>query len=428
MLYKEFLEYIYRKYSGNVKLELDRMANLMQEMGNPQDALRGFHVAGTNGKGSVCATLEALCLAHGLHTGLNTSPHLIDYTERFRLDGRELPFQRILELFHRYEALFEKWEASFFEITTALAFQLFRDEKVHTAVMEVGLGGRLDATNLFTPDVCVITTIGLDHVKTLGNSVELIAAEKAGIIKDGVPLVLGRLEAGPKRIITTGAREHSAPVYQAGRDFRASAVRQRISGLEFDYEFKGYSWRKLRANLIGEHQAANLSLALTAFILYAEKQGIRLSVKAIRTALGSINWQGRMQVLSRRPAVILDGAHNVQGVQALVDTLEKIWPERKLSFLISILADKDYSAMIRLLCSKAERIYIAQNQSERAASAEEQAAEVRKHGIPFTLSASVGEAYQLALSELQPGDVLICGGSLYTVGEVLSAQQKQSQP
>lgn len=423
MQYKEFLDHIYQKYSGNVKLELDRMAGLLEEIGQPQRSLRGFHVAGTNGKGSVCATLEALALAHGLRTGLNTSPHLVDYTERFRLDGRELPFQRVLDTFLRHERAFEKWEASFFEITTAIAFQVFRDEEIDTAVIEVGLGGRLDATNLFTPDVAVITTIGLDHVKTLGNSVELIAAEKAGIVKPGVPLVLGKLDAGPRWVITAKAEEQGAPVYRLGREFRVTAVKQRISGLRFDYRFGEYSFQNLRSNLIGSHQAGNLSLALTAFILYAQKRGLKISETAVRQALGGINWRGRMQVLSVRPPIIIDGAHNVQGVQALVDTLARIWPGRRFRFLISILADKNFKEMIKLFCGLADKVYIAQNQSDRAATAAEQAAEVRRWEVAFQVCPSVAEAFDLARRELGPGDVLICGGSLYTVGEILSRWQ-----
>lgn len=421
MQYQEFLAHIYSRYSGNVKLELNRMENLLREMGNPQNTLRGFHVAGTNGKGSVCATLEALCLAHGLSAGLNTSPHLIDYTERFRVRGQEPPFNRILELFQRFEELFEKWDASFFEITTAIAFQLFREEGVHSAVIEVGLGGRLDATNLFKPDISAITSIGLDHVKTLGGTVELIAAEKAGIIKPFVPLIMGGIQGGPAELICAKAREMQAPLYRMGKDFTAENLHESLDGLVFDYRFGGWKLDQLRANLLGEHQAGNLSIALTAFIIYAGKRGIEVSEDSLWNALASVNWRGRMQVLSADPPVILDGAHNVQGVQALLLTLDKLWPGKKVKFLLSILADKDYSEMIRLVCGKAERIYLAQNGSERAATLEEQASEVEKHGVPHSGAESVEQAYRLALRELSRGEALVCGGSLFTVGEVLAA-------
>lgn len=428
MQYQEFLDHIYQKYSGNVKLELDRMRHLLDAMGNPEKTLRGFHVAGTNGKGSVCATLEALCLAHGLSTGLNTSPHLIEYTERFRINGRELPFERILDAFHRFENLFEQWDASFFEITTAIALQLFSEAGLHGSVIEVGLGGRLDATNLFTPDLTAITSIGLDHVKTLGGTLELIAAEKAGIIKPNVPLVLGRIPALPLRVIQNKARQLQAPVFISGRDFTFRITARRVSGLRFDYRFGRHVYKGLATNLIGEHQAGNLALALTAFFLYARARGLKADPAKIRRGLANINWRGRMQVLSARPVIIADGAHNVQGVEALLQTLRGIWPRRRFRFLASILADKNFSAMLSLICRQAEKVYVAQNSSDRAATVAAQAAEVARHQVVCVTADSVAEAFRLAQAELGPDDILICGGSLYTVGEVLSCFPQAPRP
>lgn len=424
MKYQEFLDHIYRKYSGNVKLELTRMRNVLEAMGNPQNSLDGFHIAGTNGKGSVCAILESLCLAHGLRTGLNTSPHLVDYTERFRLDGKEIPFERILGAYNRFEDMFESCDASFFEITTAIAFQLFQEEKVDAAIMEVGLGGRLDATNLFTPDVCAITTIGLDHVKTLGNRVKLIAAEKAGIIKKDVPVILGKIDSRPRRVILERAAAVGAPALIINRDFKVRVKARRVSGLEFDFSFGRHAYKNLRTNLIGEHQAANLAVALAAFIIFCQKHGLKIRPLRLRQALTRVNWRGRMQVLGENPLIIADGAHNVPGIKALLGTLGKIYPGRRFRFLISILADKNYREMLRLLCSKAEKVYLAQNQSERAASVAQQARVVDPCGVPYVTAASVEEAYLLARSELTPEDILICGGSLHTVGEVINSHAK----
>ncbi|MCB5267207.1 MAG: bifunctional folylpolyglutamate synthase/dihydrofolate synthase [Candidatus Cloacimonetes bacterium] len=421
MQYQEFLDHIYQRYSGNVKLELGRMEGLLKDMGSPQDALKGFHVAGTNGKGSVCATLEALCLAHSMRTGLNTSPHLINYTERFRIDGHEVSIDAIMQEFHQHEELFNKWDASFFEITTAIAFSLFSKARLDIAVMEVGLGGRLDATNLFTPDVAVITTIGLDHIKTLGGTVELIAAEKAGIIKEALPLVLGDIEESPLRIITEAAKAKSAPCYMYGRDWRVSIREDNTAGISFDYLFGGFVFCSLKSNLMGEHQAVNLGAAITAYILYCQKHQLPIMEDTIRKGLASINWAGRMQVLSQKPMIIVDGAHNVHGVKALVRTLEKVFPHQKLIFVISILADKDYSEMIHLFCSKADRIFVAQNQSDRAATAEAQVQAVQKYGAEATSCESVAAALTEALKVAGKDGVIVAGGSLYTVGEVISA-------
>lgn len=421
MQYQEFLDHIYARYSGNVKLELSRMTGLLQDMGSPQDGLKGFHVAGTNGKGSTCATLEAIALAHGQKTGLNTSPHLINYSERFRINGLELSIEAIIAEFHRYEALFQKWDASFFEITTAIAFALFAQATPEVSVIEVGLGGRLDATNLFTPDVSVITTIGLDHIKTLGGTVELIAAEKAGIIKPGIPLVLGEIEASPLKIILDMAAEQAAPVYLYGRDWQVELKADSTAGIVFDYHFGQISILGLRSNLMGEHQALNLGAAITAYILYGQKHRLPFDEAKIRSGIASINWAGRMQVLSQKPLIIVDGAHNVHGVKALIKTLDSVFEDAEMIFVLSILADKDYSEMIHLFCSKADRIYVAQNKSDRAASAEAQMLAVQSCGIPVSACPSVAEALNAALQSASPDSVIVAGGSLYTVGEVISA-------
>lgn len=425
MQYQEFLDLIYQKYSGNVKLELSRMIGLLDDMHNPQKMLRGFHVGGTNGKGSVCATLEALCLAHGQSCAMNTSPHLINYTERFRIGGHEVDFQRILDTFHRYEELFNKWNASFFEITTAMAFAMFAEDKVQTAIMEVGLGGRLDATNLFVPDVAIITNIGLDHVKTLGPSKEIIAGEKAGIIKAGVPLVMGETEADPAAVILGKAASLDVPVYRYGRDWTAEIASDMISGLRFTYQFQAYHFADLHANLIGEHQAVNIGCALTAFLLYARLRNFEVSESAIRHALQNINWQGRMQLLSLQPTLIVDGAHNPHGIEALTKSLARIYPGRKLKFLVSILADKNYPEMLQKICPMASYLYVAQNNSDRAATVEAQLHEINKYGVPCQGFGSVSEALAAAWKDCSPEDVLIAGGSLYTVGEVIAAYRTE---
>ncbi len=419
MLYNEFLEHIFKRYSGNVKLELNRMQGLLNDMGNPERKLNGFHIGGTNGKGSVCATLEALCRESGLNTALNTSPHLINYNERFRINGKEPSFETILNTFLRYENLFDKWEASFFEITTALAFSMFSEHNVDVSIIEVGLGGRLDATNLFIPDVAVITNIGLDHIKTLGGTLEIIAGEKAGIIKEGIPLVLGDIEDSPRSIIEAVAKAKKVPVFRYKRDWQTSIRNDNLTGINFDYSFGNYEFPNLEANLMGEHQAINIGSALTAFILYAEKKKLPVAEEVIRKALQHISWKGRMQVLSQKPIIIIDGAHNVHGVKALMSTLEKIFPNRKVKFMVSILGDKDYKQMLSLICPKAEQIYVARNQSERAASVEDQVAVIEEYNIPYKTAPTVAEAYSLAVKECKEDDILIVCGSLFTVGEVL---------
>jgi dihydrofolate synthase/folylpolyglutamate synthase len=422
MTYSEFLTYIYQRYSGNVKLGLDRITGILNDMENPQNSLRGIHIGGTNGKGSSCAACEALGLAHGLHTGLNTSPHLIDYCERFRLNGQNVDFEEILALFHRFEAIFTQWDASFFEITTAIAFRLLSEKKAEFSIIEVGLGGRLDATSLFIPEVSVITTIGLDHVKTLGDTVEKIAYEKAGIIKKGVPVVLGRIEGTPLDVILQRANELNSGVYQLNKDYIVSYIINKAEGVSFSYRFEGTEFRNLQTNLLGRHQAVNISTALTAFLLYCRKESIVPEENKIRSALQNINWMGRMQLLQTKPVVIVDGAHNLQGIETFTENLRELYPDRKLMMVVSILADKDYQSMLSKLCPLAKIFYISKNESDRAAEIEAQVDVVKTSGLPCKTAPSVGEAFQMALVDANEDDIIIGAGSLYTVAEIITAQ------
>lgn len=400
------------------------MVGVLKDLDNPHQKLKGFHIAGTNGKGSVCATLEALCLAHGLSTGLNTSPHLVRYTERFRLQGQEISYEELLALFNENQALFDKWEASFFEISTALAFLLFYRNKVDAAIMEVGLGGRLDATNLFVPDISAINTIALDHTKTLGNSLKIIALEKAGIVKPEIPLVLGEISSIPYKVIEEVAMSKAAPLYRFGKEWAVSAVLNKLGGTCFSYRFGDTFYNRLDSNMMGSHQANNIGLALTAFLLFCQKHHIEVEEDKVRRALIGINWAGRMQLIGTKPALIIDGAHNVQGVKALMNSLEKLYPNQKLYFILSILADKDFPQMISLFSKKAKKVFVAQNNSDRAASADIQLKELNKHSVEAVACASVKEALKLALNEAKEDDVIIAGGSLFTVGEIIDAHKE----
>ncbi|NLO44716.1 MAG: bifunctional folylpolyglutamate synthase/dihydrofolate synthase [Candidatus Cloacimonetes bacterium] len=426
MEYQEFIDLIYARYSGNVKLGLERMQGLLEDLGNPQDRLRGFHVAGTNGKGSVCATLEALCLAHGFRTGLNTSPHLVNYNERIRIMGQELPIDEIIATFTEHSNLFDKWDASFFEITTAIAFILFARREIDVAVIEVGLGGRLDATNPFKPDVSLITTIALDHIKTLGGDIKVIAGEKAGIIKKGIPLILGEIEPEPRAVIEAKAITLKSPTFIHGEDWKVSFEKSSAPNASFDYKYKDVCYKGLRSNLIGDHQVTNVGQALTAFIIFCQNNKLKYSEDKIRQALMNINWKGRIQLLEENPTVIIDGAHNVHGLKALMKTLDRLYPERKLIFVISILADKNYPEMLRMICQKAEKVFVAQNTSQRAATVKEQIVEVRKNNVEAIACDSVADALRFAKEAAGKDGVIVAGGSLFTVGELISASQNNA--
>ncbi len=426
MNYQEFLIHIYERYSGNVKLGLERMHSILEEMGNPEKQLKGIHIAGTNGKGSVSAISEALALSQSLTTGMNTSPHLIDYCERFRINGENIHFEEIMKIHEEYQAIFDKNDASFFEITTSIAFALLVKQQIDTAIIEVGLGGRLDGTQPFCSTVCVITTISLDHPKSLGSSIEQIAFEKAGIIKHKTPVVLGNIVPECQKVILEVARDKDAPVSIYNQHYYAKNIRISEEGTIFDYSFpeKGIELKDLRVNLLGEHQAINASTALTSFIIYQEILGRSINYNSIREGLGKVNWFGRMQILANHPLVLIDGAHNEEGVHTLISNLKKMFPNRFIRFVVAILRDKKLDKMIMEICQYTNEIYISKNHSERAADLEEQMEVARQFNIPSFAVNDVIEACTMAYKETKPDEILVITGSLYTIAEVLNKKNE----
>ncbi len=421
MEYDKLLEYIYQRYSGNVKLGLDRMHKVMDIMGNPNMKLKGFHVGGTNGKGSTCATLEALALEQGFTTGFNSSPHLVEYMERFRINGKNITYDEILETYKKWEDIIEETEASFFEITTSMAFYLFAKKQLDVAIFEVGLGGRLDGTKPFNSTVTAITSIALDHVKSLGGTIEKIAYEKAGIIKNKVPVVTGNIVPEALEVIERKATEMNAPIFRYNKEYTVSNIRLDADGTHFDYSFPhlGVELKDMMINLLGEHQAFNAAVALTCYLLYLEKIGKAWDEKILRTGLNKVNWQGRMQILSREPLVILDGAHNKEGLTFLIKNLKEIFPGKKFKFITAILRDKPYDFMLNTMAEVAESFTISQSKSQRSALVEDLIPVVENTDIPFQTNISLSDAVKRLIDEAKDGDIIIVCGSLYTVAEVL---------
>ncbi|HOE91669.1 MAG TPA: folylpolyglutamate synthase/dihydrofolate synthase family protein [Candidatus Cloacimonadota bacterium] len=421
MEYKDFLELIYQRYSGNVKLGLERIENIFSKMGNPDKKLKGIHVAGTNGKGSTSAISEAMALGQGYHTGMNTSPHLIDYCERFRIDGKNPSYLEILDLHNRFQNIFDENEASFFEISTALALQLFVEKEVDTSIIEVGLGGRLDGTNTFNSTVSIITTVSLDHPKSLGDTIEKIAFEKAGIIKKNTPLVLGNIVENAKQVILQEAKTKNAPVFAFNQEYYVKNIVTDTTGTTFDYEFpaKNINLKQIKINLLGEHQATNAATALTAFILYNEILQRQIDFTKLRASLMQVNWFGRMQILHTKPLVIIDGAHNEEGVKSLISNLKNMFPNRYIRFVVAILRDKKLDIMIEDICHFAQEIYISKNHSERAADLEEQIDVAKKFDIPYFACDDLLSATKTAFAKTKDDEILIITGSLYTISEVL---------
>ena len=424
MEYQELLDYIYQRYSGNVKLGLERIFQLMELMDYPNNKIEGFHVGGTNGKGSTCATLEAIALAHDFTTGFNSSPHLVDYMERFRINGHNIDFQEVLATYKKWESAYDKTDASFFEITTSMAFDIFATHKVDVSMIEVGLGGRLDGTQPFNSTVSVITSIGLDHVKSLGGTIPEIAYEKAGILRADVPLVTGDIQPEGMEVIENRVDKLSIPHYKYNKDFLVSNIHLDAEGTHFDYEFPKFNikLKNMTMNLLGRHQAINAAVAVTSFIIYMQIKDKDWNEESLRKGLSEVNWQGRMQIINKKPLVILDGAHNTEGLIYLINNMKEIFPGRRFKFLTAILRDKPYPFMINSMAKIADEFVISQSNANRSAEVEELIPVVEKTGVPFHAEKDLVKGAKYLLGKSTDDDIIIVCGSLYTVAEVIKAR------
>ncbi len=424
---QEAIDLIRREAWTGRKPGLSRTRELLRRMGDPHRALKFVHITGTNGKGSTAAMVASILAAAGYRTGLYTSPHLWRFHERFQVNGVPIPdadlgriAQKTLEAGRGMAD-----PATEFELMTAVGMTWFLEEHCDIVVLEVGLGGRLDSTNVIdAPEAAVITHIGLEHTKELGNTLELIAREKSGIIKPGCDVVLYCQTREVEDVVETACREAGASLTKTSPEALEPASSSLIvgagvpdgsspgEGQRFFYKGKGpYSIR-----LLGEYQLANAATALeTAWVL--QKRGWRISDEAIRAGLSAAEWPGRMELARRGPDVILDGAHNPQCMEALSGSLARLYPERKVWFLSGVLADKDYPAMFARLLPLAEGFITITPDSPRALEAAALADYLRGRGAWAEAKASVREGLEEVLRLAGPAGVVCICGSLYMIGE-----------
>jgi dihydrofolate synthase/folylpolyglutamate synthase len=386
--YSTAIDWLFGTQDRGVKLGLDNVRRLLAAMGDPQNELRFIHVAGTNGKGSVCAMIDSIYRSAGVRTGLYTSPHLVRFNERIQINGRPIDDEDVVWGIGRVRSLIdEERHPTFFEITTALAFDYFRRHEVNMVVLETGLGGRLDATNLVHPLVSVLTSIDMDHQKWLGDTLSQIAAEKGGIIKRGVPVVSGPQVSEVRTVLEQIAAERSAPI---------SYAEPPIEGL-----FIG---------LAGSHQRVNAAIAVNA----VRSSGIQADQQAIKEGLANVYWPGRFQRVNDR--TVLEGAHNPAATKCLIDTWRECGGSEKATVIFGGLFDKDLEGMISILSTLAARFLIVPIRSQRAAPTAEIESFVPPHLSAIQCS-SPAEALELAL---QFDEQILVTGSLFLVGETLS--------
>jgi dihydrofolate synthase/folylpolyglutamate synthase len=396
-----------------IKFGLSSTLDLLSRLGISFAKGRYLHLAGTNGKGSVAATLSAILTKAGYPVGLFTSPHLVRFQERYRFRDQDISADRLLDLINRVRAVIDESEPpTFFEFATAMAFLYFFQEEASPIILEVGMGGRLDATNIVQPMVSVITNISMDHQEFLGNTLLAVAGEKAGIIKEGVPLVTG---ASQKRVLELFRRrcwELHAPMYVRGVDFHS---RGGPAG-HFSYTGPAWKFRHLEANLRGRHQYGNAALALATLELL-EPQGYAVPEAAIREGLTQVRWPGRLEQVARDPRVWLDGAHNPAAARILAETLQRSRINGRLIFVMGIMADKDFHTIIGRLLPLAQTVIFTRPRYFRAAKPEVLAEQAKSYKVEILLEDRVSDAVRRAQALAGPEDRIVVTGSLYTVGE-----------
>ena len=415
MTLDEALHYIHSVcWKGSVP-GLERISALLDKMGHPERRLKFIHVTGTNGKGSTCAMLASMFTKAGYKTGLYTSPYLIRFNERIQIDGVQIPDEEICEITEYIkplaDSIFE--QPTEFEMVTALGFEYFKREKCDIVICEVGMGGEFDATNvILPPEAAVLCNIGLDHTEVLGDTLEKIAATKAGIIKPGCDAVIYREQPSVEKVFEERCKKVGATLHKADFD----SIRLESHGLSGQV-FSCGRFEHLKLPLLGEHQLHNAAVVLAAVDALKAK-GWNLTDEAVRTGLETVQWPGRFQLMREKPLFVVDGGHNPQCAQALAASLRGLYVGKKLIFLIGVLADKDWQSMVGEVLPLAKAIVTVRPESERAKDENELAAWVRAQGVPAEAHASIGEALDAALALAGPEDAVCAWGSLYSVGEL----------
>ncbi len=416
MPYLTAVEFLYGLHRHGIKLGLDTITALLVGLGHPERRFQSLHIGGTNGKGSTAAIIASILQAAGYRVGLYTSPHLVDFRERIQVDGTLIAEDCIAALTERLRAAAgESLDPTFFEFTTAMAFQHFADAGIDIAVVEVGLGGRFDATNVLTPAVSAITNVALDHQEYLGHSIPAIAYEKAGIIQAGVPVVVGRVDEEAATVIARVAEERGAPLYRLMRDFLTEG-----SSARFRYIGRERSWDALDCPLDGRHQLDNVACAL-AMLEVASGRGVPVAEPAVREGLRQIRWEGRLETVERRPRLVLDGAHNPAAAAVVAAYLDEFRREHDRARVIAVLGmmrDKDREEFFAQLLPQVDEVIVTQARVPRAAAPHELGASVTACGRTAHLVADPHDALALARRMATPDDLILVTGSLMLVGEV----------
>ena len=419
--YQDCLDTIFKLSRFGIKLELETIQNILKLLNNPQKNYYTIHVAGTNGKGSTATYIESILRKAGFKTGIYTSPHLVRFNERICVNGEQISDARVVEAYEAVHAVdLGKRKATFFEINTAMAFYHFSREKIDWAIIETGMGGKFDATNVIRPQVSVITNLSIEHTDYLGSTIKALAKEKGGIIKQNTPVVTGVCQPSGLGVIQQIAAENCAPLFQFKHDFSI-----RKNPKKNTYQFRGLhqTYKEIIKPLPGDHQRENLSLALAAceliFNNFIETDPrYTLSPTLIKQGLATAKWPGRLEIVRQTPLVILDGAHNLKAAQVLGKYLSQTLSEKSLTLVVGILDDKPYQEMLKHLVPCAQRIIITRAKINRSLATEVLKEAVKKiTHKKIEVIEDVKAAVTHAIATCSDNDAICVAGSLYVAGE-----------
>ncbi len=432
MNYQQTLDFLYSQLpmfhrigAAAYKANLDNTWALANHLGNPEKKFRSIHIAGTNGKGSVAHMLASVFQEAGYKTGLCTSPHLKDFRERFRINGEMMPESYVTAFVEKHMDFFETIKPSFFEMTIAMTFAWFAEQKVDIAIIETGLGGRLDSTNIITPELSIITNVGLDHMNLLGNSIEEISREKAGIIKPGVPVVAGKSRVEALQVLLDKATETRSEIFRAEQNCKVE-----LKSYTFDAEEKMIEGSIIRETgilefqspLTGTYQLENICTVVQSVEVINRSGSFSISETALKKGLMNVikntGMGGRWQILSQKPLIICDTGHNADGISAVLENI-RLTPHRHLHFVIGMMNDKDISGILSLLPVDNTTYYFCKPDVPRGLSAEELQKEAGKLGLQGKKFESVKEALSQAKMQASDDDLVFIGGSTFVVAEVL---------
>ncbi len=418
--YQNCLKTMYGFRRFGIKLGLSTIKKILTGMGDPQDSFASIHVAGTNGKGSVASSLASILYRSGYKTGLYTSPHLVHFNERIQVNHRPISNDRVVATYRAVkDAHFGKRDPTFFEFTTAMALFEFADQKVDWAIIETGMGGRLDATNIINPAISIITNISLEHREYLGNTLTQIAAEKAGIIKKRTPLVTGIRQKKAFSEIKRIAAEKNAPLFRLGTDFKIRRNQEQT----FSYYGIRNVWHNLQTALPGSYQVDNAALVLAACELLG-KHKAEIALSNIQEGLSRNYWPGRLEVVSNNPFIILDGAHNLAAARNLAKFLSTNLAGRDITLVVGILDDKPYKTMLKSLLTPANRVILTRAKIDRALEPGKLYETAKTLNPDVTIIPDVELAIKNAIETTPQHGAICIAGSLYVVGEAKEALEK----